>query len=269
MNNYDSYNEHVIQALTEIQVPQRAPLQGSALQIYPGYLFNSWSQVYLQWREKDESLFIMNNPESKMLMDVIPKSSVDSIEASKKNPLVFKLYLHTPSSRAQYVEFIFKVLGEQEERDNWVTKLREVIPTRSKAVPKEVEMVDFTGQQMVVQLYPGMLYNGFRNIFLKFIADENSLVLYEDAQEKTVLETIFLSSAEFVSASRKNQFAFSITMKPDNQAASSSWFSFGGTTQPAPPVKHFFKVLTTVDDRDRWVSLLSKKIAPIQQPNST
>ncbi len=98
------------------QVEQHTPklnfnCEGDVLDVSPGYLYNSWQQVYLKWVDSDDiSLCVFKDKTAQQCIEKILRENIKSVEISPQNELVFLVKLREPSTVSKKREFYYKVL---------------------------------------------------------------------------------------------------------------------------------------------------------------
>eukprot|EP01114_Cavostelium_apophysatum_P021068 TRINITY_DN7245_c0_g1_i1.p1 TRINITY_DN7245_c0_g1~~TRINITY_DN7245_c0_g1_i1.p1 ORF type:complete len:273 (-),score=6.73 TRINITY_DN7245_c0_g1_i1:40-825(-) len=228
--------------------PAAFALEGPMLEVFPGLLYNTWRNGYLQFREVDGSLLFLSDATGKEILERIPKEEIVSIEGSATNELVFNISLRSPTP-SKKTSIHFKVTTTKDARDNWVKGLLSRIPPLPKP-SKFIDLSFFSTEGLLDQIYPGYVFNSFRKIYMKPSDQHRELVLFDSIQRDNILEKISFSSIDSISDSPKNEFGFVITLKTDPLHPSKS-----------SPISYYFKVLGNTDERDKWVLSLNRKLS--------
>jgi len=128
--------------------------------------------------------------------------------------------------------------------------------TESKSLITNVPTSMFALEGNVVDLEPGIVWNGFREIYVKYIEENGAafLCLYQDKSASKVLEKLSAANVTLIHNSKANELVFKVHVNPQ---------------PPSKKKTYFFKVMSK-DERDKWIMALLAKMphatAPIIPP---
>lgn len=105
-------------------------------------------------------------------------------------------------------------------------------------------MVPFDGEGEVKQMFPGWIWNGRKEAWLRTTDNPVTLHLFETRNSDSPIESIDFANVEAVEPSKRNDYVFKVVMREGDEKKR----------------EYFFKVNTTIEDRDRWVQHLQPRV---------
>lgn len=217
--------------------------EGSVVRLFPGYIWNSFREEWLRLVSKDEerTLFVFPNEtianSGGSPTGVIRVQDIGyPIVASKGNELVFSI--NAKSDEQKKIQFFYKVTTDREERDKWVQTLMSFLPKPEREIPREVKK-----SGTVTQLFPGRIYNDFREVHLRVLEGENSSIgIFVNESAEHPMERIPSSDLVAVTESSSNDLIFKVIVQKSDAPQTNSVF--------------YFKVLNK-DERHQWALSLN------------